>query len=108
MRAIAAFCCSLILTIGLHGQSACIQGTVVDDAGSPVSNVHVIGFSSVTEYSFDVMSDEEGSFSVDGLAPGPYEIATGDGYKTDFLHIKFGINHASLVSRAIATERVNG
>src|SRR5215475_15881193 len=65
------------------GQSGIIAGTVKDPNGAVVAGAQVTVRNEVTGETRDAVTDDQGRFKVDGLAPGGYKIKVNrDGFKT--------------------------
>jgi hypothetical protein len=82
MRSIAIFCLFLAITLGLSAQTACIEGSVVDTTGAPVSNIAVYAFNSGRDTSMST-SKADGSFrfEIKTTPAREYDLVTGDDYK---------------------------
>src|SRR5947209_15742145 len=67
---------SLLLSAGLWGQTrATITGTVIDQSGSPVPNVHIMATATATGTKSETVSSVSGKYTLPFLAPGNYTVA---------------------------------
>jgi hypothetical protein len=73
----------LLLALGTHAQyRAGLSGTVTDRQGGVVSNAKVTVTSNETGVSQEAMTDDNGSYTVNRLAPGLYKVTVEkDGFK---------------------------
>src|SRR5215813_989785 len=68
---------------GQSGQSGMINGTVKDPNGAVVAGAQVTVRNEATREARDAVTDNQGRFKVEGLAPGGYKITINrDGFKT--------------------------
>ena len=87
MRKITTFFFLLIASFALYGQTSCIEGKVLDTAGSPIPGIGIIGVNSSADFSIETATDIEGHFSLD-VPPGRYRFVTSDEHPTDRLALR--------------------
>ena len=88
MRISSAICFLLLGTLSVAAQTACIEGRVLDNNGSPIPDIQLIGVG--TRWSaFTTGTDSEGRFRIANLSAGDYGIATGEEFRIDFNKIRF-------------------
>src|SRR5690242_6438305 len=99
----AVLVCSLfVLSLPLlFAQKACIQGRVVDTNGSPIASMYV----TITnrEIGVSLPSAHDGTFSIDPLPPGKYDLATSED-RPDLAARQSGTEKDPALVQAVATE----
>jgi len=73
----------LLFSAGLWGQNrATINGTVIDQSGSPIPNVHITATATATGTKSETVSSVTGKYTLPFLAPGNYTLAaSAQGFK---------------------------
>jgi hypothetical protein len=102
VRLLLLICFVSIAVPAVAVETGCLAGSVLDTAGEPIPNVHVIGVSPDRRGSFDVPTGAEGEFRIDTVPPGEYDVTLDDEYKADFRNIKFTAPTPAHAARGVA------
>ncbi|HEU4615371.1 MAG TPA: carboxypeptidase regulatory-like domain-containing protein, partial [Kofleriaceae bacterium] len=98
------------VTLAIKNERLAIRGTVVDDTGAAVPDVHVevFGHDIIVSMGFaSAMTDANGNFDVTNLARGPYSLHAhaANGSEAEVLNVAAGTDHVTIkLSRPGAIE----
>jgi len=92
----------LCATFAYGATDAAISGTVKDPAGAPFKGAFVQAQNMNTKIYVNVLSDKQGRYRIQGLAPGEYEVlARAVGFKSDPRDVKVAANESPSIDFAL-------